>query len=76
MIRWSFRALFAILVVANAWMALGLQPASAWTFDKVCGCVYGGGPGGPSGPGVPACFDLQAIDCNSEEDCPPCPVIE
>jgi len=72
MTRWTKAAIVSLLVAANGWVALTPEPAAGDEFTKVCGCVYGGGPGGPSGPGTPACFDLQAIDCNDHEDCPEC----
>lgn len=73
MIRWTKVAVVAVLVALNGWLAFTPRSVAGDEFDKVCGCVYGGGSGGPSGPGMPTCFDLQSINCNDDENCPECP---
>jgi hypothetical protein len=68
--RWTSAVLLAVLVAANGWLAFAPERATSQeTYHKVCGCVYGGGPGGPSGPGTPTCFDLQPENCNNHSDC-------
>ena len=67
--RWTSAILVAVLVVANGWLAFAPESAAGDEFTKVCGCVYGGGPGGPSGPGTPTCFDLQSENCNTHSHC-------
>ncbi len=75
--RWTSAILVAVLVVANGWLVLAPERATSQeAYNKVCGCVYGGGPGGPSGPGTPTCFDFQPVDCNDHSDCPECDRIE
>jgi hypothetical protein len=74
MSRWIKAAAVTVLVAFNGWLAFSPQSVAGDEFTKVCGCVYGGGPGGPSGPGTPTCFDAYPHDCNLHSHCPECTV--